>query len=184
MNDLKQCAETIASFMRLITSTGHLQLKYRITAGPGAADPDGFERRDIYVECRGPDVDLLLQREGELLLALEDIAAAILRHEGAEYGRVSFDAGGFKAGRIQAVRELASAAVEFVTSSGKFHCFQPMDPRERRLLHLFLRQSGLRSASSGEDPHRYVVLYSHDDVIPPAAVSSPLDPGALNLDRE
>ena len=55
MEDLAVAAEKVAGLMRLLTTTGGLRLKYRITAGAGAADPDGFERRDIYVECKGPD---------------------------------------------------------------------------------------------------------------------------------
>ena len=71
MEDLAQAAERVASLMRLLTSTGGLRLKYRITAGAGAADPDGLERRDLYIECKGPDADLLLDNEGELLRALD-----------------------------------------------------------------------------------------------------------------
>jgi spoIIIJ-associated protein len=34
-----------------------------------------------------------------------------------------------------------------------------MTSRERRMLHLILTQSGLPTASSGEGPRRFVVLY-------------------------
>ena len=67
MEDLALAAEKVAVLMRLLTTTGRLRLKYRITAGAGAVDPDGFERRDIYVECKGPDTELLLGSDGELL---------------------------------------------------------------------------------------------------------------------
>jgi hypothetical protein len=79
MEDLARSAEKVATLMRLMTTTGGLRLKYRITAGAGAMDPDGFERRDIYVECKGPDADLMLQNDGELLRSLEHVAAKMLR---------------------------------------------------------------------------------------------------------
>ena len=41
-----------------------------------------------------------------------------------------------------------------------------MNSRERRMLHLFLRDSGLRTASSGEGPRRFVVLYPEGYLIP------------------
>jgi spoIIIJ-associated protein len=167
MNDLKQSAETVASLMRMMTSTGRLQLKYRVTAGAGAADPDGFERRDIYVECRGPDVDLLLERDGELLHSLEHIAAKMLRLEPEDHDRISFDAAGFKASRIRAIREVAAAGINQVGTTGQPHRFPPMSSWERRLLHLSLHNSGLRSESSGEGPRRFVVLYPEGYVIPP-----------------
>jgi spoIIIJ-associated protein len=42
-----------------------------------------------------------------------------------------------------------------------------MSSRERRMLHLFLRDSGLQTASSGEGPRRFVVLYPEGYRIPP-----------------
>jgi spoIIIJ-associated protein len=166
MNHLQQSAEIVASFMRLITSTGGLRLKYRITAGPGAADPEGFERRDIYVECRGPDTWLLLEHDGDLLRSLEHIAAKMLRLEPEDHDRVSFDADGYKALRAHAIRQTAATAVTHVQSTGQPFRFQPMNSRERRMLHLSLQESGLSSASSGEGAQRFVVLYPPGFAIP------------------
>lgn len=159
MQDLAQAAETIAQFMRLLTTTGGLRLRFRITAGAGAVDPDGFERRDIYVECKGPDAGLLLERDGELLRALEHIGAKMLDLEPEEHDRVSFDALGFKAERARSLRTTADTAIQSVEDTGQPYSFQPMNSRERRMLHLFLRDSGLQTASSGEGPRRFVVVY-------------------------
>lgn len=166
MEDLQQAAEKVASLMRLLTTTGGLRLKFRITAGAGAADPDGFERRDIYVECKGPDADLLTERDGELLRSLEHIAAKILQLEPEDHDRVSFDADGFKAERAQSLREAAERAIDQVEDTDKPYSFPPMSSRERRMLHLFLRDSGLQTASSGEGPRRFVVLYPEGYRIP------------------
>ncbi|MGA8938316.1 MAG: R3H domain-containing nucleic acid-binding protein [Acidobacteriaceae bacterium] len=167
MEDLAQAAEKVADLMRLITTTGGLRLKYRITAGAGAVDPDGFERRDIYVECKGPDADYLLDSDGELLRSLEHIAAKILRLEPDDHDRISFDANGFKASRARALREAADEAIEEVEDTGEPFRFPPMNSRERRMLHLFLRDSGLQTASSGDGPRRFVVLYPEGYRIPP-----------------
>lgn len=167
MDDLAQAAEKIASLMRTLTSPGGLRLKYRITAGAGAADPDGFERRDIYVECKGPDAPLLLDRDGELLRALEHIAAKALRLEPEDHDRISFDTDGFKAERVRHLRRLAESAIDRVDETDRPYSFPPMSSRERRMLHLFLRDSGLQTASSGEGPRRFVVLYPEGYRIPP-----------------
>ena len=166
MEDLAQAAEKVADLMRLITTTGGLRLKYRITAGAGAVDPDGFERRDIYVECKGPDTDCLLGSDGELLRSLEHIAAKILRLEPDDHDRVSFDANGFKASRARALRAAADDAIDEVEDTGEPFRFPPMNSRERRMLHLFLRESGLQTASSGDGPRRFVVLYPEGYRIP------------------
>jgi spoIIIJ-associated protein len=166
MEDLAQAAETVASLMRILTGPGGLRLKYRITAGAGAADPDGFERRDIYVECKGPDAELLLERDGELLRALEHVAAKALRLEPEEHDRISFDSDGFKAERARSLRDMADNAVDIVDDTDKPYSFPPMNSRERRMLHLFLKETGLQTASSGEGARRFVVLYPEGYRIP------------------
>lgn len=166
MEDLAQAAETVAAFMRTLTTTGGLRLRFRITAGAGAVDPDGFERRDIYVECKGPDAGLLTESDGELLRALEHVAAKILDLEPEEHDRISFDTGGFKAERARGLRASAQKAIEAVEDSGEPFRFPPMNSRERRMVHLFLKDSGLQTASSGEGARRFVVLYPEGYRIP------------------
>lgn len=166
MEDLAQAAEKIAALMRTLTGTGGLRLKYRNTAGAGAADPDGFERRDIYVECKGPDAELLLDRDGELLRALEHVAAKALRLEPEEHDRVSFDVDGFKAERAKHLQDMAEKAIDIVDDTDRPYSFPPMNSRERRMLHMYLKDSGLQTASSGEGPRRFVVLYPEGYRIP------------------
>ena len=168
MQDLAHAAETVASMMRLLTTTGGFRLHFRILAGPGARDPDGLERRDLYVECKGPDAPLLLEREGELLRALEHVAAKTLRLEPEDHDRVSFDANGFKTERAKALRRSAELAVAAVESTGQPFSFNPMSSRERRMLHLLLRPSSLPTASSGEGARRFVVLYPRGYPVPGA----------------
>jgi spoIIIJ-associated protein len=178
MEDLAEAAEKVASLMRTLIHTGHLRLKYRITAGAGAADPNGFERRDIYVECKGPDSELLLERDGELLHSLEHVAAKILRLDPDDHDRVSFDVNGYKDARALALRDAADKAVDQVDDTDQPYRFAPMNSRERRMLHLFLRDSGLKTASSGEGPGRYVVLYPEGYRIPPERPSRGSDRGS------
>ena len=163
MDDLSQAAQQVATFVKTLTTTGGFRLKYRITAGAGAADPDGLERREIYVEMSGPDTPLLLDRDGEVLRAFEHVAAKILRLEQEDHDRISFDANGFKALRARELRLAAETAAERVRLSGRPYSFQSMSSRERRMLHLALREfTDLRTESSGEGRDRFVVLYPKD----------------------
>ncbi|HVC91305.1 MAG TPA: hypothetical protein VND66_11860, partial [Acidobacteriaceae bacterium] len=61
IEDYQSAVETIDAFLKMLTRMGSLRLKYRITAGEGAADPHKFESREIYVEIAGPDVGLVLE---------------------------------------------------------------------------------------------------------------------------
>ncbi len=166
MEAIAEAAEKVANLMRLLTTVGGMRLKFRITAGAGAADPDGFERRDIYVECKGPDAELLTDRDGEVLRALEHVAAKILSLESEDHDRVSFDANGFKAERAAMLREQAEDAIDTVDDTGEPFRFAPMSSRERRMLHMFLVDSGLKTSSSGEGSGRHVVLYPEGYRIP------------------
>jgi len=160
IEDYQAAAASIAGFLKTLTSSGRLKLKYRITAGAGAADPAGFEAREIYVELAGPDAPLLIQRGGEVLYALEHIAAKIIRLEPEEHDKVSFDSNGFKALRAQEMRLAAETAAEQVRERHQPYSFQPMSSRERRMLHLALREfEDVETASSGEGPGRFVVVY-------------------------
>ncbi len=166
MEDINQAAQEVASLMRLLTTTGGFRLKFRITAGAGAADPDAMERRDIYVECKGPDADLMLDNDGELLRALEHVAAKALHLEPEDHDRVSFDANGFKANRARMLRETAQRAVATVQDTGEPYHFQPSSSRERRMLHMLLREFPVQTQSTGEGPRRHLVVYPQGYRIP------------------
>lgn len=167
IEDYSAAAQKIAEFLKMLTTVGGLRLKYRITAGAGAADPAGLEAREIYVELAGPDAGLLTQRGGELLRALEHVAAKILRLENEEHDKVSFDAENFKALRAGEIRMAAETAAERVRRTGQPWSFAPMSSRERRMVHLAFRgYDDLETASSGEGMHRYVVVYPKGQVRP------------------
>src|ERR1035441_5732195 len=138
IDDLQQAAQKIAGFLATLNKLGGMRLKYRISAGDGARDPEALEARMIYVELGGPDVPLVTQHNGELLRALETIAAQMLRLDQRENDLVSFDAGNFKALRAQELRMAAETAAEKVRKSGVPYAFPPMNSRERRLMHLAL----------------------------------------------
>ncbi len=158
--DLQQAAQKIAGFLTTLNKLGGMRLKYRITAGDGARDPEGIEARQIYVELGGPDVPLVVQHNGELLRALETIAAQMLRLDQRENDLVSFDAANFKALQAQELRLQAETAAERVRRSGVPYSFPPMNSRDRRLLHLAFRSlPGVETASNGEGQERFLAVY-------------------------
>jgi len=96
-----------------------------------------------------------------------------LRLEPEEHDRIFFDADGFKATRNRELDLMAEMAVEKVRATGRPFSFAPMSSRERRILHLALAKSGLPTASSGEGPGRFVVLYPEGlEPVKPAAPSA------------
>jgi len=172
IEDLQQAAQKVAGFLSNLNRLGGFRFKYRITAGDGARDPQGLEARVIYVELGGPDVPVLTQHNGELLRALETLAAQMLRLDQREHDLISFDAGNFKALRAEELRMSAETAAEKVRKTGVPYAFPPMNSRERRLLHMaFKEMEGVETASSGEGPDRFLAVYpagkTHLPVNPP-----------------
>jgi spoIIIJ-associated protein len=191
-NDPGQAARKIEDFLKVLSTTGGLNLKSKILACNGQVQPNTSDNAgalaagsvdtpssspdttpQITVEFTGPDTPLLVARNGELLLAIEHIAAKILRLEPEDHERISFDAEGFKATRNRELDVMAEMAIQKVRASGEPFSFSPMTSRERRILHLALAKSGLPTASSGIGPGRFVVLYPEGlEPAPPAALSA------------
>ena len=168
LNDPGQAARKIADLLKILSTAGGLNLESKILAcngqvQPSSGDPAGahttFSSPEITVELSGPDTPLLLARNGELLHAIEHIAAKVLRLEPEEHDHISFDAEGFKVARNRELELMAEIAIQKVRATGRPFSFSPMSSRERRILHLSLAKSGLPTASSGEGPGRFVVLY-------------------------
>ena len=117
----------------------------------------------LLVEFSGPDVAALLARNAELLLAFEHLAVEALRLPDEQHDWISLDAGGFKAARQRRVQREAARAVQHVSSTGQPYRLPPMNSRERRMLHLALAPSGLRTASEGQSPARCLVVYAAEN---------------------
>jgi spoIIIJ-associated protein len=156
-------AKKIESFLRATILKANFKLKYRITVDPPLPEERDWERPDILVELSGPDSDLLLERGAELLRSLEHIAIEILHLQRDEHDRVSFDCRGFRAMRLQELRLAADVAAERVRKTGSPYEFGPMTSRERRIVHLALRDhADLKTESAGEAGGRHVVVYPKD----------------------
>jgi spoIIIJ-associated protein len=124
------------------------------------AEDDGPE---ILVDFSGPEIDLLLQRGGEFLLALEYVATKVLRLPPEERGRIEFDCNDYRSLRVGELRLTAATAAERVTRTGEPFALNPMDSRERRIVHLALRDNpSVRTESQGGGPYRKVVIFPAD----------------------
>ncbi len=91
------------------------------------------------------------------------LALEILRLPSGEHEKISFDCQNQRSLRLEVLRMLATVAAEKVRQSGAPYQFAPMSSRERRIVHLALReQTDLRTESDGEGPRRSVVVYPAD----------------------
>ncbi len=145
-------------FLRPILERARLRLRFEIAEG--AVQDRDWESPEIVVKFSGPDADLLLENKAELLLALEHLAIQMLRIPSEDHERICLDANDYRLLRIEELRLSAAAAAERVRRTGRPFPFSPMSSRERRIIHLALRdQAGVYSQSQGLGPGRHVVVY-------------------------
>jgi spoIIIJ-associated protein len=148
----------IEQFLRQIIADAGFNLAF--TLEPGDNSNPEFENPDLMVRFGGGDVDLLLANRAELLLALELVTQEYLRMHSDDHSRVSFDANDYRALRIEELRVSALAAADKVKRTGTMFRFNPMNSRERRVIHIALRhEHEVRSESAGAGPQRGVVIY-------------------------
>ncbi len=156
-------ANKINEFLTSVVKNAGLRLKYRITVDPPLPADRDWEKPEILVDLSGPDSPLLLERGGELLRSLELLALEMLRLPGDEHEKISFDCMNQRAMRLEELRSAADVAAEKVRKTGTPYNFAPMSSRERRMVHLALRdKTDLRTESEGEGLRRYVVVYPKD----------------------
>ncbi|HLH44965.1 MAG TPA: R3H domain-containing nucleic acid-binding protein [Bryobacteraceae bacterium] len=169
---LAQHGARIEEFLDTVLDLADFDVDFEVSEGE-TLHPD-FENPDLVVRFSGPDVGDLLANKAEVLLALEQLTMEALRLGPEEHSRLCFDANDHRMLRIQELRMSAQAAAERVRKTrAPFH-FSPMNSRERRILHLALRdEAGIRSESVGEGPIRQVVIVPEDMKTMPEPIRPP-----------
>jgi spoIIIJ-associated protein len=163
IQDKIAAAKKISELLNAIIATGDFRLRYKITVDPQVGSDREWERPEILVELAGADSPLVLENGGELLRAFEHVSLEMLRLAPDEHEKISFDCQNFRSARLQELRLAADVAAERVRKTGTPYPFAPMSSRERRILHLALRDlDDLRTESAGEAAQRYVVVYPKD----------------------
>ena len=153
--DRERAAIELKRFVELVVSEMCLAVEYEIVSTDG-----GPEGESVVVSFRGADQDFLLERNAELLLALEHVAHRWLRLNPQLHDRVRFDCGDYRATRLEELKLSARVAAQRVRETGQEFRFNPMSSRERRIVHLELNGApGVRTASEGSGDRRQLVIY-------------------------
>ena len=109
----------------------------------------------LRVRLSGADVSLLLESDAEGLESFQYLANRILHRDGRIPGRVSFDAGDYRAKQEEKLLETARRQADEVLETGQVVKLAPMGPYERRLVHLALAErEGVRTFSTGSGYRR------------------------------
>ncbi len=112
------------------------------------------------LKIEGEDASLIIGKEGQTLDALEYlINRAIQKRNGNKGPHVHIDAQGYREKRIESLKHLALRSAKKAKSSGRQVVLQPMSPRDRRIIHITLKEfHGVTTKSVGEGSWKKVVI--------------------------
>lgn len=148
----------IESLVQQIIEQGGFDLKLTVRKSEASEQDPGVS--GVVVNFEGPDADLLLEKNAALLDALEYVVLKAVHVDDDLYGRISFDCNDWREIRAEELKLTAQmAARQAVESGAPFH-LTPMTSRERRIVHLALKdESTVRTMSEGAGASRKVVIY-------------------------
>jgi spoIIIJ-associated protein len=105
----------------------------------------------VRVFLAGPDRRALLQKDGELVSALQFLLNRMARRAWPEVGHVLVECEGFRDRREEDLVELVREVARQVARTGRPKKLHSMNPYERRLVHLTVREfPELTSHSAGD----------------------------------
>jgi len=160
--DRQAAADALRQFLEDIVRVSGLELKVNVRPIAAEGKASGSDA-EVLADLDGKDKEILLEHGGEVLKAFEHLALRALRMEPAYHEKIHIDCGGYRALRFEELRMTARVAAERVQSSRQPFRLNPMSSRERRIVHLALKDvAGIRTESVGVGEERQVVIYPAD----------------------
>ena len=160
--DRQAAADALRQFLENVVRVSKLELKVNVR--PISAEGEGSGGgAEVLADIDAKDKEILLEHGGEVLKAFEHLALRALRLEPAYHEKIHIDCGGYRALRFEELRMTARVAAERVQTSRQPFRLNPMSSRERRIVHLALKDvAGIRTESVGVGEERQVVIHPAD----------------------
>ncbi|NOT26257.1 MAG: hypothetical protein HOP16_09155 [Acidobacteria bacterium] len=107
----------------------------------------------------GEDGGVLVRRGGEGLQALQHLAATAFRRQLGDDNRIVIDCNGFRKDKDAELKQMALHLVSKARSSGMPREMGPLNPYERRIVHLAIAEDpGATSESIGDAFMKTVII--------------------------
>jgi spoIIIJ-associated protein len=118
----------------------------------------GTEATRINLE--GEDGGVLIRQDGEGLQALQHLAATAFRRQLGDDTRIAIDCNGFRRDKDVELRQMAKFMAEKARTSGAPQEMGPLNPYERRIVHLAVAEDPQASSESIGDAFTKTVIIS------------------------
>ncbi|HET9191553.1 MAG TPA: R3H domain-containing nucleic acid-binding protein [Vicinamibacterales bacterium] len=115
------------------------------------------------INLEGEDGGVLIRRGGEGLQALQHVVATTFRKQLGEDNRIVIDCNGFRRDKDAELRQMAQFMAGKARSSGMPQEMGPLNPYERRIVHLAVAQDPDVTSESIGDAFMKTVIISVKD---------------------
>ncbi len=114
---------------------------------------------EIVIEVTGRDSGRIIGKKGQVLAALQFLTHRAINRPGIDRRHVLVDAEGYRLRREASLATMACRLGQQAIDDGKIITFEPMNPRDRRVVHLALAKfEGVITKSDGEGDERRVQI--------------------------
>jgi spoIIIJ-associated protein len=111
------------------------------------------------INLEGEDGGVLVRRGGEGLQALQHLVATAFRRQLGDDNRIVIDCNGFRKDKDLELKQMARYMAEKARSSGMPQEMGPLNPYERRIVHLAIAEDpGVTSESIGDAFMKTVII--------------------------
>jgi spoIIIJ-associated protein len=148
--------QTARSLQFVRTLLGHMQMDAEVNLAPDDGEGGADE---IRLEIEGPDAGRVIGKRGQVLEAIQYLTSRVAHRPGENRKHVQVDAEGYRARHEDQLAQMAKRLAQRVAQEGKVITFDPMSARDRRIVHMALKEMpGVRTESNGEGPDRRVQI--------------------------
>ncbi len=118
------------------------------------------DEEKIEAAVFGDDVGVLIGRRGKTLSDMQYLLNVVMRRQFATLNKmVVLDVENYRARREKTLTQLAQSVARKVIRDGYEQALEPMNPQERRIIHIALQEfPDVTTYSSGEEPYRKVIV--------------------------
>jgi len=124
-------------------------------SGIDAAVRDGA----VACEIKSADGSLIIGKNGQTLEAIEHVVNLIVNRSSETRVKINLDTENYRVHQEERLNALAAKAADQVRTTGKIYRFDPMSSKDRRVIHLALKEAeGVETFSEGEGAFRKVII--------------------------
>lgn len=121
--------------------------------------PEVENDTEIRIEIVGKDSSRVIGKRGQVLQAIQFLTHRVVNRPGEDKRPVLVDAEGYRSRRDENLASMARKLGGEAVKLGKIITFEPMNPRDRRVVHMALAKfEGVITKSDGEGDGRRVQI--------------------------